>query len=334
MTFSLNFCTEKSSTLNSRALFNSHISWILLLWVSRSAFSFVPFSSCSRTCSLQDSSYPQCASSNSKRWGWVCCWSSLLQVLRESTLHTCFMSSDLASASKWSLLPWRRDFATFAGLENLSWCLKENLSYSENVSWFNLFCLENTATSVSLLVGSWDELDIKFSRSESYTCDRSALAPRSVHEVVRRQSPIRVASRCFPLSHGLMLWSTGGRTRVWHVNPCVQWTDRLLWIACNPGLQRSDWDHNLQEVVFPSGATLLWALISAGLFRMLDDWFGKNVRKECPWCQVLQSVRHCATRMRCACFWAERRLCAPWPGQCRCMEVNVRLYTLTTRLQR
>ena len=34
------------------------------------------------------------------------------------------------------------------------------------------------------------------------------------HEVVRHQSPIPGASRCFPMSHRLMPWSTGGRARV------------------------------------------------------------------------------------------------------------------------
>ena len=34
------------------------------------------------------------------------------------------------------------------------------------------------------------------------------------HEVVRHRSPLPVASRCFPLSLGLEIEKTGGRTRV------------------------------------------------------------------------------------------------------------------------
>ena len=139
---SLNLCLEKTSIRISWALLNSSISWMPLVRLSRSAFSLVTNSSCYRTCSLRDSSYPQCASSSDNRWEWVCRWSSRMQLLRESTLHSCFMSSDLASASMWSPLPSRRDVAEFTGLENLKkgsllpktcWCLKGKSSLSENV---------------------------------------------------------------------------------------------------------------------------------------------------------------------------------------------------------
>ena len=65
---SLNFCSETSSTRSSWGLFISPISCIFVIWVSRSAFSFMTYSSCSRTCSLRDSAYPKWASSNSNRW--------------------------------------------------------------------------------------------------------------------------------------------------------------------------------------------------------------------------------------------------------------------------
>ena len=68
MTFSQFLRRKNSSTRNSWALFNSPISCILLIWVSRSAFSFMTNYSCSRTCSLRDSTYPRCASSNANRW--------------------------------------------------------------------------------------------------------------------------------------------------------------------------------------------------------------------------------------------------------------------------
>ena len=60
--FSLNFCTEISSTRCSRALWICPISCIFLIWVSRRPFSFKDNSSGSRTCSRLDSTNPYCAS--------------------------------------------------------------------------------------------------------------------------------------------------------------------------------------------------------------------------------------------------------------------------------
>ena len=185
---SLNWCTENSATRSSWALVSSSISWMPLIRVSHGALSLRAKSPKGRTCSLPVSSHPQCASSNSSRWEWVCRWSSRMQRLRESTVHPCFMNSDFASASMWSLLPSRIDFATFTGLENLKkgslltktyWCLSEKSSPLENVSWFDLFLLETNATGLLVLIRSWDELDIKFSRVEWSTCDRSAFTSRS-----------------------------------------------------------------------------------------------------------------------------------------------------------
>ena len=97
-------------------------------------------------------------------------------------------------------------------------------------------------------------------------------------------------------------------------------------------LKRNDWIF-LQEVVFPSGRH---CAVAVDLRRVVQI-AGKQKRRgrsARAWCQVLQGVRHCATRMRCECFWAKCRQCASWLEPCRCMEVNVRLYTLATRLQR
>ena len=66
--FSLNFCTETSSTHCSWALFISPISCILRIWVFRRTFSFTDKSSCSRTCSLLDSTNPYCASCTTNLW--------------------------------------------------------------------------------------------------------------------------------------------------------------------------------------------------------------------------------------------------------------------------
>ena len=56
---------------------------------------------------------------------------------------------------------------------------EEKSPLSEKASRFNQFWLENNATCLPVLIGYWDELYIKFARSEWQTCDRSALASRS-----------------------------------------------------------------------------------------------------------------------------------------------------------
>ena len=66
--FSLNFCTETSSTRSSWALFISPISCILRIWVSRRTFSFIDNPSWRRTCSPRDSIYLCCASCKSNLW--------------------------------------------------------------------------------------------------------------------------------------------------------------------------------------------------------------------------------------------------------------------------
>ena len=241
---SLKFWTENSSTRNSWAPFISPISCIFLIWVSRSAFSFITNSSCSRTCSLRDSTYPWWASCNSNRWAQVCRWSSFLQLLRDSTLCSCFKSSDLAWVSKWSLFPSRRDFAIFAGLENLKigsllpktcWCFKEN--------WSRKLCLDstcsdlkkNTATSLYRQVSLF--LRVLELETSSFLVQSDKLvillhlllAPVGTvvkpadHEVVRHRSPSPVVSRCLPPSHGLKVETTGCRTRNLH-DPQTQWS--------------------------------------------------------------------------------------------------------------
>ena len=179
-TMTLFFCAENSSTHNSWPLFKSPISWILPIWVSWSAFSFMTKSSCSRTCSLRDSAYPKWASSN--RWAQVFRWSSLVQVLRDPTLYSCFMSPDLAPASKWSLFPSRRDFATFTRLENL-----KNGSLLPKTCWW-------TGHQVSFLVQS-DKLAIVL---HLLLAPVGTVVKPPEHEVAHRLSPIPGAvSQCF-----------------------------------------------------------------------------------------------------------------------------------------
>ena len=244
------FCTEKSPTRNSWALLNSPISWMLLIRVSRSAFfSHDQFFLKSNLLSSRFA-HPKWASSNSNRWAKVCCWSSLMQMLRDSTLYSCFMSSDLAPASMWSLLPSRSDFATIAGLENLyqgslllqtCWCLEEKSSLSESFLDSNYFCL-TTMRQVSLYLS---DPVMNWTSSFFVQSHKLAIVPHLLlapvgtvvkpaeHEFVRRPSPIPGAvSRCFPLSHKLTLWSTGGRTRVWQINPRVQQDPGIQQAGC------------------------------------------------------------------------------------------------------
>ena len=102
------------------------------------------------------------------------------------------------------------------------------------------------------------------------------------HEIVRRLNPIlREMSRCFPSNHRLTPWSTGGTTKNWHLNPHVQWTDRLWWNACNPCLQQTAWACNLKKPWLNQHVTQLWPSICASLFCSLEDWFKKN-KKKCP----------------------------------------------------
>ena len=110
----------------SWALFISPISYMLRIWVSRRT-TFITNFSCSRTCSLRDSIYPCCASCSSNLWAQACCWSSLMQLLKDPTWWSCLTSSDLAWLSKWSSLLSRRDLLKFDG----SACLQKEL-----LNWF------------------------------------------------------------------------------------------------------------------------------------------------------------------------------------------------------
>ena len=261
------FCTENSSTRNLR----SSLQFIHFMDVP--AFSCITSSFCGRNSSLRDSSYPQCPSFNSNR---------------------CFIKSDLASASKWSLLPSRRDVAAIAGLENSEkssllpktcWCLKGKSSLSAKVSWFNLFWLANIATIFPVLIGSWDELDIKFlvQSDKLVTVPRVLLDPKGTvvepaeHEVAHRPSPNPGAvSRCFPQNRRSMLCSVGGRVGGWHANPRVQQ---------DPGIQLASWAHNLWRVV---AQPKRHSDVAVDVRRVYARWevharHVRKIKKECPW---------------------------------------------------
>ena len=209
--------SKNSSTRISWGLFNSSISWIFRIRLSRSAFCRRANSSCTRAFSLRDSSYPQFALSHSNRWQWACRCDSRMQVLRATTLHFCFRISDFASASMWSLWPSRSDLTEFSGWENLSngslfpktcWCPEEKSSLSENVSWFDLYCFKTTQR-----VSPYSsDLEMHLTSSFLLQSDKLPIGPHLLlapastvlkpaqHEVAHRLSPI-------PVAPGLYSWS-------------------------------------------------------------------------------------------------------------------------------
>ena len=128
--------------------------------------------------------------------------------------------------------------------------LKKNL-LSENVSWFDLFSLENNVTGLSVLFGTWDELDTRFSPTEWSTCGRSAFASRSCKYSGQtnrariwsssKSDSRRCASQCSRQNCMSKLCSVCGRIMVGHVNP------RVLQASC---LRQNAWAHNLWNCGF------------------------------------------------------------------------------------
>ena len=154
----LTFCTENSSTRNSWALFNSFISWRLLIWVSRGAVSFMTDSSCGRTNLLSSRFHITVMGVFEFQ---LLSISLLLKFANTSVkwFHLVFLLHGLGSRVR-----------TFAGLENL---MKGSL-LPQNCFFFKKFasigkCVLlqpilawNTATRFPVLVGSWDELTPRF----------------------------------------------------------------------------------------------------------------------------------------------------------------------------
>ena len=190
------------------------------------------------------------------------------------------------------------------------WRIWKSVHYSlkcQQVALFRKMCFDSTYSDLKTLrqVPLYlSDLEMNWTSSFLVQSDELAivlhlLAPVGTvvmpaeHEVVRRQSPTPGASRYFPLSHRLMQWSTSGRTRVWHVNPRFQWTDRLRWSACNPGLQHSVWAHNLYEVVIPSGHHSAEAVDLRRVVQIAGRLIQEKARKECQ-CVVSGSAR-CTT---------------------------------------
>ena len=130
-----------------------------------------------------------------------------------------------------------------------------------------------------------------FSRSESWTCDRSALATRSCGysgeasnarscSLSKSDSGSVAMLCCWVIV--LTLRSTGGSTRVWYVNLRVQWAACLRWSPYNPGLQQAGWAHNQQRVVIPSGRHSAVAIDLRRVVQPAGRLIQEKVRKEGP----------------------------------------------------
>ena len=170
-------------------------------------------------------------------------------LLRDSTLCSCFISSDQEEISQH--LPGQRiwksvriNLLMFQGKlvsirkcvlvqPTLTWNHCDRFPYPDRFPCTRSSDLEMTWTS-SFLVQS-DKLVIVLHLLLS---PAGAVVKSAEHEVVRHRSPVPVTSRCFLPSHGLKVETTGCRTKIWH-DPQVQWSDRLLWGACSPEYQQS-----------------------------------------------------------------------------------------------
>ena len=110
--------------------------------------------------------------SNSKRLEWACLWNSRMDMLRESTVHSCFKMSDFASASGWSLCSSRTILAASSGSENLNkvssfpwtgWCPDENALFCRKVFLESAFLCVRRLRQVSMhLLGSEMNLLLSF----------------------------------------------------------------------------------------------------------------------------------------------------------------------------
>ena len=229
---SLNFCTENSSTHNSWALFISPITCILLIWVSRSDFSSIDDPLLVVVLALFEIAHI--------RDGRHAIPTAEHKLVTEAHEYKC-QENTLCAPASWVKISLQQasDLYFHKGERHRNICrvresenrfiaprniINRLLSLSENVSWFNLFLLKNNFLA------------------PVYT----TVKPEE-QGVVRRRSPLPMASRCFPLSHRLKIEMTGYGTSFWH-DPQFQWS------SCFPGQQRSGcrrsfWAHNLWEDV-------------------------------------------------------------------------------------
>ena len=275
----------------------------------------------------------------------VCCWHSPMHQLRESTFCSCFIKSDLVWKSKWSLFPSRTDFETFCRMresdekfvapKKLLMSHRRKSPLCRNAS---LFLSSKQCDKFPVLIGTWYELDIKFlfKMKKLAIVLNLLLAPvdpmvkPTEHEIVRRLNPIPgEVSRCFPSNHKLTPWSTGGTTKNWHLNPRVQWTDRLWCSACNPCLQQTAWACNLKKVVAQPKRHSIVA-VDLRKIVLLTGRLVQEKQKKMPARGVIKCGRmHDIARWN-VCFGGKTQsMCfVNWSMQLH--GLNVSLYTLTT----
>ena len=170
----------------------------LRIGVFRRTFSFINNSSWSQTCSRLDSTNPYCASCDANLCASVCCCSSPMHLLRDSTWSSCFARSDLAWLSKWSLLPSRRDPLRFDGLAflNTELPIKVPCSDEHNASGFpeafcacsgevSIFCNSPSSRSESAMLSAESSkcmFDWKLDVSDSSESDKPCvpISPNSI----------------------------------------------------------------------------------------------------------------------------------------------------------
>ena len=156
-------------------------------------------SSCKRTCSLRDSTYPRWASSNFNRWAKVCCWSSRIQM--RSWVHIslqrandlCFHLEEISQHShgsdilmKSSSLPKPVDvckkFRLFRKM-----CLDSTYLGFKTMRQISLYLLDLEMNWTSSMLVQSDKLAIVL---HLFLAPVGAVVKQAEHEVVCHQSPI------------------------------------------------------------------------------------------------------------------------------------------------
>ena len=125
--FSINLLFENSSIRNSWTLFNSSISWKLLIWASRR------FRFCSDNCSWRSWSRRSCSSlaivwSISLRWDSIIPINSWILLLSESAWNSCLWISALKSARICSFCLSKRTLMVSFSISRLGFSLLHELS--------------------------------------------------------------------------------------------------------------------------------------------------------------------------------------------------------------
>ena len=97
------------------------------------------------------------------RLEWTYFWSSRTEQSRKSALHSCFITSALASASRWSICSSRNNLTSFSDSESLVWA-----SFSPWIDW------KRQGNTVSV--------GMRFLTQLSFVWERSCRSPRTCSE--------------------------------------------------------------------------------------------------------------------------------------------------------